>query len=131
MSATEFELRVYFDGQCPLCRHEIDHLRRLDQHGGLDLQDINAPDFAQRFPHVDPVAADKLLHGEYADGSLIYGLDVSCEAWRVVGKGHWFAFLRWPLVKPVADAGYRFFARHRHRIGTWLKNKPVCDSHCK
>lgn len=131
MSHPDFKLRVYFDGQCPLCRREIDHLRRLDQHGALDLQDINTTDFAQRFPHIDPVAADKLLHGEYADGRMIYGLDVSCEAWRLVGKGHWFAFLCWPLLKPVANAGYRLFARHRHRISALFGGKPACDSNCK
>lgn len=125
------QLRVFYDGLCPLCLTEINHLRRLDKSSALDLQDINAADFAQRFPHIDRVAADKMLHGERPDGTLIYGLDVTCEAWHVVGKGHWFAFLRWPLIRPVADLAYRFFARHRHRISALLGRRPVCDDNCR
>ena len=120
-------LRVYFDGQCPLCLAEIRHLRRLDLQGSLDLQDINSPDFEVRFPHVDKREADRILHGELRDGTLIKGLDVTCLAWRLVGKGNWFAFLRWPLIRPFADCGYRLFARHRHRLSAWFGRAPVCE----
>lgn len=125
------QLRVFYDGQCPLCLTEINHLRRLDKTSALDLQDINATDFAQRFPHIDVVAADRMLHGERADGAMIYGLDVTCEAWHLVGKGHWFAFLRWPVIRPVADLAYRFFARHRHRISALFGRRAVCDDSCR
>jgi len=107
---------------------EIRHLQRLDTHHALDLQDINLSDFSERFPHIDPAAADKLLHGELPDGSMIYGLDVTCRAWDLVGKGHWFAFMRWPLIRPIADAVYHLFARHRHRISSWVTGKPRCDT---
>ena len=131
MSPDLYVLRVYFDGLCPLCVSEINHLRRLDRRGSLDLQDINSPDFQTRFPHVDRVAADLVLHGELRDGTIIKGLDVTCMAWKLVGKGHWFAFLRWPLIRPIADCGYRFFARHRHRISSWFGRAPVCeDNRC-
>jgi len=121
------ELRIYFDGLCPLCMAEIRHMRRLDLRGALDLQDINALDFQTRFPHIDKGAADRVLHGELPDGSLILGLDVTCLAWKLVGKGHWFSFLRWPLIRPVADCAYRFFARHRHRISGWFGRAPACE----
>tara|TARA_R110002167_G_scaffold151133_2_gene344987 strand:+ start:269 stop:679 length:411 start_codon:yes stop_codon:yes gene_type:complete len=120
-------LRVYYDGLCPLCLSEIRHLRRLDLQGNLDLQDINSGDFQTRFPHIDKIAADRVLHGELRDGTLVKGLDVTCMAWQLVGKGHWFAFLRWPLIRPFADFGYRFFARHRHRISGWFGRAPICE----
>ena len=120
-------LRIYFDGLCPLCLAEIRHLRRLDLQGQLDLQDINSPDFEARFPHINKIEADRVLHGELRDGTLVKGLDVTCLAWRLVGKGHWFAFLRWPLIRPFADLAYRFFARHRHRISAWFGRAPVCE----
>lgn len=125
------QLRVFYDGQCPLCLTEINHLRRLNKAAALDLQDINANDFGQRFPHINVVAADRILHGERADGTLIYGLDVTCEAWQLVGKGHWFSFLRWPVFRPIADLGYRFFARHRHRISALIGRRTACDDSCQ
>ncbi|MDP2283741.1 MAG: DUF393 domain-containing protein [Pseudohongiella sp.] len=121
-------LRVYYDGLCPLCTKEINHIKRLDKQGLLDMQDINAADFAQRFPHIDAVKADRILHGELPDGRIILGLDVTCMAWALVGKGHWFAFMRWPLIKPVADQVYLYFAKHRHRISGWFGRPSVCES---
>lgn len=66
-------LRVYCDGLCPLCTKEINHIKRLDTWGLLDMQDINADGFEQRFPHIDRVQADRILHGELADGRIILG----------------------------------------------------------
>jgi len=83
-------LRIFYDGQCPLCRMEIDHLKKLDSSDQLELQDITVSDFSARFPYIDREAADRILHGELADGSMIYGLDVTCTAWQLVGRGHWF-----------------------------------------
>lgn len=124
------DLTIYYDAQCPLCLMEIRHLEKLDSAGRLCLVDINAADFRTRFPHIDPVAADRVLHGETSDGRLILGLDVTCLAWKLVGKGHWFAFLRWPVISPVADTGYRFFAKHRHRISSWFGRRQICDERC-
>jgi predicted DCC family thiol-disulfide oxidoreductase YuxK len=124
-------LRIYYDGLCPLCVNEMRHLERLDQGRKLDLQDISAADFSERFPHIDPIQADRILHGELEDGTLIYGLDVTVLAWRLAGRGRWVAFLRWPLVQPVADRVYLFFARHRHRISGWFGRPQTCtDDRC-
>lgn len=125
-------LRVYFDGLCPLCVREMNKIRQLDTQGKIDLQDINASDFSERFPYIDPVQADRILHGELADGRIILGLDVTCMAWQLVGKGHWFAFMRWPVVRLIADRVYLLFARHRHRISSWFgqRGSVVCDQRC-
>ncbi len=124
-------LRIYYDGLCPLCLREMQHLQRLDRTQQLDLQDINAADFAERFPHIDRMQADRILHGELTDGRLLYGLDVTVLAWRLVGRGRWVSFLRWPLIRPVADRVYLFFARHRHRISGWFGRPSTCvDGRC-
>ena len=128
-----FALRIYFDGHCPLCAREMNQLRQLDSAKKLDLQDIHAGDFSQRFPHINPLEADRILHGETADGRLLLGLDVTCMAWQLVGRGHWFMWMRWPLIKPVADRAYLLFARHRHRISRWFgrDDTAACDERCR
>lgn len=120
------ELTLFYDGQCPICLIEIRHLQKYNQAGRLRLEDIRAADFSDRYPHIPVTAADQLLHAQWADGDLEYGLDASCQAWHVVGKGHWFAFLRWPLIRPLADAGYRLFARHRHWLARRLFPRSAC-----
>lgn len=121
------ELTIFYDGGCPLCTSEIRHLERLDRGNKLVFEDIYAPFFTEQFPHIDLQQADKVLHGQWNDGSMIYGLDVTYHSWTLVGKRHWVAILRWPLFKQTAQLGYGFFARHRHRISAIVTGKPRCE----
>lgn len=122
------ELTIYYDGLCPLCAIEMRQLHAKDSHGAIFLVDLNAEDFSKKYPHIDPVLASNMLHGESSDGSLLLGLDVTARAWQLVGHHRWVAALRWPVIKPVADIGYLFFAKHRHRISALLTGKKRCES---
>ena len=121
------EFTIFFDGGCPLCAAEIGHLEKLDRDQKIAFEDIYAPNFRERFPHIEVSKADKILHGQWADGTLIYGLDVTYHSWALVGKKHWVAILRWPVFKQLAQLGYRFFARYRHRISSLVTGKPRCE----
>ena len=121
------ELTIFYDGGCPLCVSEMRHLYRLDSKHKIALQDIHAEGFAQRFPHIDPVRADQMLHGQLAGGEMIYALDVTYTAWTLVGKRHWVAVLRWPVIKQVSHWVYLFFAKHRSRISTLLTGSDRCE----
>ena len=121
------ELTIFFDGGCPLCASEIGHLERLDSGKKLSFEDIYAPFFSERFPHIELQEADLILHGQWRDGSMIYGLDVTYHSWALVGKGHWVAILRWPIFRQIAQLGYRFFAKYRHRISSLVTGKPRCE----
>jgi predicted DCC family thiol-disulfide oxidoreductase YuxK len=121
------ELTIFYDGGCPLCAAEISHIQRLDTDKKMAFEDIYAPHFSKRFPHIDQQQADLILHGEWKNGGMIYGLDVTYHSWALVGKGHWVAVFRWPFFKQVANIGYRFFARYRHRISAFVTGKPRCE----
>ncbi|MCK8046368.1 DUF393 domain-containing protein [Shewanella sp. 1CM18E] len=122
------KLRIFYDSLCPLCAAEMQQIKALDVDGNVELQDLNQEGFEEKFPYIDFAYANKILHGELADGTLIKGLDVTYEAWAAVGKARWVALLRCPLVKPAADLGYRFFAKHRYRISYLLTGKQRCES---
>jgi predicted DCC family thiol-disulfide oxidoreductase YuxK len=118
------ELTIFYDGSCPLCAAEINHIQRLDSDNKMVFEDIYAPHFSDRFPHINQQKADLILHGQWKDGAMIYGLDVTYYSWTLVGKGRWVSILRWPVFKQVANIGYRFFARYRHRISALVTGKP-------
>lgn len=122
------ELTIFYDGGCPLCVSEMRHLCRLDREHKITVQDVHAEGFSQRFPHIDPVRADRILHGQLANGDMIYALDVTYTAWTLVGKRHWVAVLRWPLVKLVSHWVYLFFAKHRSRISRLLTGSDRCET---
>ena len=103
------------------------HLSRRDSAQKISLEDIHAEGFVQRFPYIDPVRADQILHGQLANGEIIYALDVTYEAWALVGKRHWVAILRWPMIKQVSHWVYLFFAKHRPRISKLLTGSERCE----
>lgn len=82
------QLTIFYDGGCPLCAAEIDHLKKLNSELNLAFENIYATDFTQRFPHIDKQAADLVLHGQLQSGEMIYGLEVTYQAWAMVGKRH-------------------------------------------
>lgn len=128
MNKYEYPLTVYFDGYCPLCVAEMNQLRRLNAAGHLQFEDIHAPDFSLRFPRINPEAANRILHAEYADGTLIQGLDVTHQIWRAVNQKRWLVILRWPIMRRFADIAYRLFARHRYTISYLLTGVRRCES---
>ncbi len=121
---SDAQLTVFFDGNCPLCSREMQHLRKLDTSSRIALFDLASPDaealLAAHHPDINVVEADRILHGKTHDGRVIKGLDVTHMAWSLVGKGHLTAPLRWRFTAPIADRFYLLFAGQRHRISALL-----------
>jgi predicted DCC family thiol-disulfide oxidoreductase YuxK len=120
---TVMKLTIFYDSLCPLCSAEIKQLKALDTNDQLSFEDIHALDFIQRYPYVDQLKAYRILHGQLSNGDMIYGLDVTCLAWKTVGKHRWLAILRWPLIRWFADMAYLFFARYRNTIASLFTTK--------
>lgn len=121
-------LTIFYDGGCPLCMAEMRQLQASDRDGKLVFVNLHDVDFSERYPHIDPVRADRLLHGQLESGELLHGLDVTCLAWSLVGKHKWLSVLRWPILRPLSDLAYRLFARYRHGISRLLTGRPRCSS---
>lgn len=121
------QLIIFFDGGCPLCVKEMRHLKRHDKKGNIQFENINESDFNQRFPQINVDDANAYLHGQLADGQMIYGLDVTHAAWSQVGKGWMIAPLRWPLLGWLADKIYLAFAKHRNRLSKLLTGRERCQ----
>ncbi|MCA9306096.1 MAG: DUF393 domain-containing protein [Phycisphaerales bacterium] len=111
-------LTLLIDGKCPLCSRESAFLMRRDKgRGRLRVVDIAASDF-------DPAPYGRSfeelmgrIHAVAADGSIITGMEVFRRAYKAIGLGWLLAPTGWPIIRPVADAAYRWFARNRHRLG--------------
>jgi predicted DCC family thiol-disulfide oxidoreductase YuxK len=122
------ELTIFYDGTCPLCLNEMQQLKRYDSLNRIGLEDINAHDINLRFPELDVVRANTVLHGLEADGSWLYGLDVTAKAWGMMGKHRWIKLLRMPVIKPIADMAYLAFARNRYRVSYLLTGQKRCSN---
>ena len=121
-------LKIFYYGGCPLCLSEMKHLMKLDQQQKIDLVDINQESFQAKYPNINREKADRILHGQLANGKILLGLDVTHKAWNLVGKGKWIAIIRWPIIRIFADFAYLQFARHRHFLSRLLTGKERCES---
>jgi len=121
------QLTIFYDSHCPLCLLEMQQLKTVDHEDRIQLVDLHADDLNKAYPYIDKDKAMKRLHGQLDSGEVLYGLDVTCQAWSLVGKHRWLVILRWPLIKPIADLAYRIFARHRDRIAFLITGKTRCN----
>lgn len=121
------KLTLFYDGQCPLCVKEMTALKKHDSEDVIKLVDIFSDTFLD-YPNIDQAAASERLHAYDKNGALLLGLDVTYQAWSLVGRGHWYAFTRWPLFRPICDWIYIKFARNRYTISGILTGKKRCDS---
>jgi predicted DCC family thiol-disulfide oxidoreductase YuxK len=111
-----FEVEVFFDGGCPLCRREIAMLRRFDRHGRIHFTDIAAPEF-----DAAPLGQthDELMReikGRLPDGTWITGVEVFRRLYGAAGFRWLIPVTRLPGIRQLLDVGYRVFARNRLRL---------------
>ncbi len=125
-----WQIRVLYDGDCPLCSREIRLLEKLDRgRGRIQFEDIVDPSFDPARYGVDAGRLMARIHGVLPSGALIEGVEVFRRAYAAVGLGWLLAPTRWPGLRRVADWAYRVFARNRLR---WTGRGSACEAgHCQ
>lgn len=108
---------LFYDGECPFCVREVRWLLRRSREGRLGAIDIAAPDFDAAAFGGTPESFMARIHGRRGDGTMVVGMQVFREAYAAVGLGWLVAPTGWPILRPLFDAGYRWFARNRVRLG--------------
>jgi predicted DCC family thiol-disulfide oxidoreductase YuxK len=120
----EWEIQVFFDGDCPVCRREVAFLRTLHRGRRILYTDIAAAEF-------DPAHWGKArsefmdrIHARLPDGSWLEGVEVFRRLYAAAGFGALVAPTRLPGVSHALEWAYRVFARNRMR---WTGR---CDETC-
>jgi predicted DCC family thiol-disulfide oxidoreductase YuxK len=123
-----WQIKVLFDGACPLCRREAAIWQRLDHgRGRIALVDISSADFQASDYGVSLAQAMTEIHGILPSGAVVRGMEVFRRAYAAVGLGWLLAPTAWPLLRPLFDRGYRWFARNR----LWLTRRSgLCTNAC-
>ena len=80
---------------------------------GLLLLDIHTLPASGDIPDADTLLRD--LHLRLPDGTWVTGIDANVLAWGYTSVGSRLAWLRWPVVRPLAEMAYRIWARWRYR----------------
>jgi predicted DCC family thiol-disulfide oxidoreductase YuxK len=121
-----WQVKVLYDGECPLCSREIRFLERRDRgRGRIAFEDIAAPGFDPAAYGLDAERVMARIHGVLPDGTVLEGVEVFRRAYAAVGLGWLVAPTRWPILRGLADRAYRVFARNRLR---WTGRAEACDA---
>lgn len=124
---TDFDVEVFFDGDCPLCMREVQLLRKLDKDTRrIRFTDIQAADFSAESVGLTFGDLMRRIHGRLPSGELIEGAEVFRRLYAAVGFRRAVAVSRWPGISQLLDVGYTLFAKNRLRL-TGRCSSDVCD----
>ena len=118
---------VFYDSHCPMCKSEIEMIRRKDKQGQMKLTDISAADFDATGTGKTLDELMREIHGRYADGSVVVGVEVFREIYGRLGFGFLVKPTRWAIIRWPMDVAYRLFAGIRYRAALKRYNKASCE----
>lgn len=110
-----WQIKLLYDGECPLCLREVNFLQKRDAGRGLvafvDIaDDCYSP---EENGGVDFEAAMGRIHAVLPDGTVIRNIEVFRRVYEVLGMGWIYAVTKLPLVGPVVDWLYELWADWR------------------
>jgi predicted DCC family thiol-disulfide oxidoreductase YuxK len=82
-------MRVLYNGECPICRFEIDHYRRVAARDGLPVRFDDLNDRAGDWG-MDPDMAARRLHVTRG-GEVLSGFPAFLALWSAMPRMRWFA----------------------------------------
>jgi len=117
-SDDQWQIKLLYDGDCPLCMREVNFLRKKDAGRGLvkfvDIADDNY-DPAEN-GGVDFETAMGRIHAVQADGTVIKNVEVFRRIYSILGIGWLYAPTRWPIIGPIVDKLYDIWADLRLKV---------------
>ncbi|MDQ6870553.1 MAG: DUF393 domain-containing protein [Gemmatimonadota bacterium] len=116
---------VIYDGECKVCGRMVKMLAKWDRNHELEIIASQAPGVRERFPWIPPRAyVESVQVVRATDGKTWQAAGALEELLKTLPTGRLVSWLfRIPLVRPLVDLFYRWFARNRYRFG--------CGEHCQ
>lgn len=124
---SDWEVEVFFDGDCPLCKREIEMIRRRDVDHKILFTDITGETFVSAAvgKSIDELMLQ--IHGRLPNGELIIGPEVFRRLYSAIGFDRLVRLSRVAGISHLLEISYRFFARYRLR----LTGRQCADGSCE
>lgn len=114
------DLRVYFDGTCPICSWEIGLYSRMRGAERIEWVDLTTAPDEMLGPDLDREDAMGKFHVRDASGRLVSGGAAFVEIWSRLPSLNWAARLgRTAVGRWMLERAYRVFLR----ILPWLRRR--------
>jgi len=112
----KYDLKLLFDGECPLCVREVDFLKSRNEKGLINFVDLADPSYsAEENGGIDYETGMATIHGIYK-GEIMTGVEVFEKAYSCVGLGWVYSFTKVPALLNAANKVYDVWAKYRLEI---------------
>ncbi|MBZ5488018.1 DUF393 domain-containing protein [Halomonas aquamarina] len=118
---------LYHDGHCPFCQWEVAWLQKHRHRERIRLVDIQEEGFNAAATNRTFEELMGQLHLKDSNGNWYIEMDASRALYAVLGYRRLVRLSCLPGLQGVMNAGYRFFARRRIRLGRWWVKRRSSD----
>lgn len=116
---------VIYDGFCNVCKKLVAMLTKWDRHGELEIIPSQTRGLGARFPWIPERAyLESVQLVDHRTGNTWQGAAALEHIIDALPKGRLITWIfSIPLVRPLAEKFYRWFAKNRYHLG--------CGEHCQ
>ena len=114
----QWQIKLLYDGDCPLCVREVNFLRQKDAGRGQVLF-VNIADdnyFSSENADIDYETAMNRIHAILPDGTIVTNIEVFRQVYEILGMGWVYSFTKLPLLGTLADKIYEIWAYWRLKM---------------
>lgn len=110
-----WQIKLLYDGECPLCVREVNFLRKRDAgRGKVTFVDIADDDYTpSSHGGVDFETAMGRIHAVLPDGTVIKNVEVFRRVYEILGMGWIYAATKLPVIGSIVDTLYAIWADWR------------------
>ena len=112
----KYDLKLLFDGECPLCVKEVNFLKSRNEKGLIAFVDLADPLYSpEENSGISYETGMATIHGVYK-GNVMTGVEVFEKAYKCVGLGWVYSFTKVPALLTAANKVYDVWAKYRLEI---------------
>lgn len=113
-----WDVKMLFDGECPLCMREVNMLKRRDADAGrIAFVDIASSEYqAAENAGISYEKAMGEIHAILPSGEVVKNVNVFKRLYEAVGLGWVYGFTKYEPLRKAADAVYSVWARFRLQL---------------
>ncbi|MGQ4647292.1 DCC1-like thiol-disulfide oxidoreductase family protein [Lyngbya aestuarii] len=110
-----WQIKLLYDGECPLCVREVNFLRKRDAgRGRVTFVDIADNDYTPEIHGgVDFETAMGRIHAVLPDGTIIKNVEVFRRVYEILDMGWIYAATKLPVIGFIVDTLYEIWADWR------------------
>ncbi|MEM8643105.1 MAG: DUF393 domain-containing protein [Cyanobacteria bacterium P01_G01_bin.54] len=118
LTPESWQIKLLYDGECPLCVREVNFLQRRDAgRGRVAFVDIADDGYRpEDNGNIDFATAMGRIHAVLPSGDVVQNVEVFRRVYTVLGMGWVYAATGWPLIGPAVDWLYGLWADYRLRV---------------